>query len=191
MGPPAMSRDHRGPRGTGWPLDRAVGADGLHRRPAAGWHHASGEVRARRRGTREWALLQPGRMVDSGSRRCAHRRIGLRVGGVRRCDPLVRGTRPRASHQAGRCRSWWAWCCMTSASAIRASGPDRTRATRPASRPGGRWRQVQPGPVGAGCQAPPSASGPGPRPAAPRARQRRRPPWRPGGGGPSRGQRRR
>ena len=62
---------------------------------------ASGEVRGAAPGTREWALLEPGRSVDRVNAVVAHRGIGVRTGQLRRGGPLVRGTRHRPPHVGG------------------------------------------------------------------------------------------
>ena len=130
--------------------------------------------------------------ADRGDRPCrgAHRGLGVRAGGVRRRDALVRGARPRISHPVGvRSRSWWAWCSTTWASAIRRvrPGPEQGYAACVAARPAA--EAVQSGPVGAGSGATVRQVGRARRRPARRSRQRGGAPRRPGGGGPAGGQR--
>ena len=139
---------------------RSVGAHGLHGRRPAGRHHRL--RRGQRGGAGDPRVGPAATGPDRGAGPCRrpHRRVGLRAGGLRRRDAVVRGARPRVSDQ-GR------------------SGPDRggagalrpgRRRPRGAARSGRGVRGVRSGPGrrrrrsspvrSAPGAAPPSASGP-------------------------------
>ena len=94
-----VERDHRGRGGAGRALDRSRGPHRVHRRAVARRH---GRDRARCGAVRlppgSWpARAGPDRRA--ARRRRAHRRLGLRAGGRRRRDALVRGAGPGVPHR--------------------------------------------------------------------------------------------